>query len=197
MTEMKMSKVLSSLCSERWCIDDYFGLFFSWSNNAHPATSQWGHNCIFTTDFGKVIFELLEYDIVPSLNSIQSLIQDQGKQNVSHLDITFVPHHDTAIMHWCKSVGQLCQSLTQGSSCLQLVTIWVHDRGLPQGILATCTAIIEYYVTHPWYLHSVLLHAPRFGDPIDTYRYSFYISSSSIPTTFTPPLAYYGYDNCI
>ena len=93
-----MTKVLSSLCSERWCIDDYFGSFFSWSSKAHPTTSRYDYKFIFTTDLGKVVFELLEYNIVPSLTSIQSLIQDQDKQDVSYPGITIVPHHNTTIM---------------------------------------------------------------------------------------------------
>ena len=189
--------MLNSLCSERWCIDDYFGSFYSWSHSAHPSISQWTYKLFFTTNLGQLLFDFFEYDITPSVASIKSLIENHHKNNVSYVDITFIPRHGMTIMKWCQSVVFVCQSLMEHSTCLQLFSMWVHERFLPEGILEFCIAIMQEFITPPWYLHYILLHAPQFGDPIDTDRYLFYISPASLPTIFFPSLSHFGYDSCL
>ena len=96
----------------------------------------------------------------------------------------------------CQSVGVLYQSVIKHSTCLQLFSMKVHARFLPAGTLKVFISIIQEFITPPWFLYYILLHAPKFGDPIDTDRNLFYISPSSLPTTFSPSLFHVGHDSC-
>ena len=50
--ETKIVRVLKSVYSERWCIDNYFGSFFSWSTTAHPDSAPLGYKFFFTSALG-------------------------------------------------------------------------------------------------------------------------------------------------
>ena len=139
----------------------------------------------------------MPYNIVPSVTSLHDLRTSHYKSHASLVDITYISKLGISGMQWCISVGMLCQSLTQSSSCLRLVNIWCHDKYLPSGILESCVMILEQYMAAPWIIRYIKLLAPEFGDTIDTSRYLCYISTTLQPIEFQPPWACYVYDHCI
>ena len=52
--DMKITAVVQSLWSERWCLNNYFGSFLHWSfNYHHPTSCQWSLNYFCTSKTGK------------------------------------------------------------------------------------------------------------------------------------------------
>ena len=131
------------------CINDYFGSFRFWLSNDHPVTSQWQYQYFFTLDIGTDFFERMPCSIIPSVTSLHALRTSHTNYHVSLVDITYIYEHGISVMQWFISVGMLCQSLIQSSSCLRLFDIWCHDKYLSSGILESCVMILDQYVAAP------------------------------------------------
>ena len=116
---------------------------------------------------------------------------------MSFLDITYTQYHQITVIQWSRSVGLVCQSLIKSSTCLRLITLWLHEKHIPPGILENCFGILQDYVMLPWQLYYEKYHSPIFGDPIDTSCYLFYVSPSALSPTPISQYLPYGYDKCV
>ena len=165
--------------------------------NAHHDSSQIVYKFFFTSDLGAKLLQLVGYDTPYFIISLESLSQDYDTLSVSYLDATYTQCHKLSIIQWCTFIGSLCQYLVRSSSCLSLITLWIHEKYLPSGILENCITILRECVLAPWCFHYSKLHAPVYGDPIDTSRYLRYISTTPLEPIPVPPPSPCGYDPCV